>query len=232
MNIYKLQQKRRTKIGNLAFSKVGIYIVVLTFLLLFFFIDLGSYANVFIAVFVLSLLALILFREIRLQKMYELEIDDNSVTQRKANTLTVKIYFTDIEYIFVLEKGAILIKQKNAANNILVPPGIANKEEIISRLGQIMPITKPEKEFVHYRTIMLSVSLITAGLFLLFIFSKTNLVIITAGVILLTIIISAFIFIPKSYFFDKKMKQSRFLMILPFATILAKLVIAIQQLLR
>jgi len=162
MNIFKLQQKKRTKIADLAFSKVGIYIIVLIFLLLFFFIDLGSYANIFIAVFVLSLLALILFREIRLQKMYELEIDDNSVTQRKANTPTVKINFTDIEYIFVLEKGAILIKQKNAANNILVPPGIANKEEIISRLGQIMPITKPEKEFAHYRTIILSVSLITA----------------------------------------------------------------------
>ena len=230
MSIYKLQKSQNGLLDKL-FSKAGIIIFAFLVLVLIFFFGTGSYSNFFIYAFVLAIVVLSFYRGMRLQRKYEVEINSTSIIQRKSTAPTMIINLSDIEYILALKNGGILIKQKDSENHILIPAGIENKEDIINTLDSVIPVTKPVKEFPNYKWLILSVMLLTVGLFYLFIYSSNKLLIISTGPILLAIHIWGFISIQKTDLVDKKIKLSGYLIILPFITVLWKTAVSILDLL-
>lgn len=234
MSEYRLQQTSESKFLDTVFSTAGVICVLVLAMVCIYFVDMGSYSNLFTIGLVITVVGMSYYRGIRMQKKqinsFVLTLDDTSVTQRKANVTPLTINYSDISYILALKKGDILIRQKDSTNHILIPQGIENKDKLINRLELVMPITKPTKEFTHTKELTVGIIILTVGAFYLFVTSTNPLLVIPLGIVLLGVLIFSFIFTQKSKLVEKKIKRSSYLIILPFLSILFKTVVVILQL--
>jgi predicted membrane-bound mannosyltransferase len=109
----------------------------------------ASYGNLHFVVPALLVCAAIgLWGSVRRQRKrwasYELVIDEDTITRTQNNVPTITITKDEIQYMVESAKGVIVIK--SLINNwmIMIPAGIANREDLISILAGLGEIQHPD----------------------------------------------------------------------------------------
>jgi hypothetical protein len=89
-------------------------------------------------------------RQRKLWATYELVINEDTIIRTQYNMPTITISKNEIQYIVESDKGIIAIKPVNINQMIIVPAGIANREELIETLAGFGEIQHPEQRRKKY----------------------------------------------------------------------------------
>jgi hypothetical protein len=108
-----------------------------------------SYGNLHFVVPALLICAAIgLWGSVRSQRKrwasYELIIDEETITRIQNNTPTISITKDQIQYMVESAKGIIVIKSLINNQMIMIPAGIADRDELISILAVFGEIQHPD----------------------------------------------------------------------------------------
>ena len=83
-------------------------------------------------------------RQRKLWATYELVIIEDTIIRKQNNIPTITISKNEIQYIVESDKGIIAIKSVNSNQLIIIPAGIAHREEMINELAGFAEIQHPE----------------------------------------------------------------------------------------
>lgn len=113
---------------------------------------------------------------------YILTVSNNSITREQANTPTISIYFNDITSIAKYKNGSIIIRSKDAADQIIVPAQIDHYEEFESLIAGINPVNteNSQPQLQKYTTLL---SLVNVACMICVYVSNNNLLVGVTGTV-------------------------------------------------
>ena len=159
---------------------------------------------------------------------YRLTIADDSIIREIDKTPSITILKKDVREIIQQSNGSIAIVGMSKLNAIGVPTNIERKEELVSLLAEIKPLTvKTSASWLVKFQLPITV-LVIALLFSSFYFD--NKVISAIGIIAFCVLmISSFVVIQKSKHFDQRMKRMSYIMLIPFIAMLYAAVVKLME---
>lgn len=152
---------------------------------------------------------------------YKIELLDNSIKKYQKNTPVIEIQKAEVVSIIEAVNQGITITTNNSANNIYIPASVEGYSELKESLSEWMDITVKEKNNSQLINIVSSVgTLIALAVVLL---CERLYIVIPVGIIMILGFLWTLVMIQKNPHLDTRVKKSSFILILPIAMILLRI---------
>ena len=158
--------------------------------------------------------------------MYEsfrLTITQDEVIREQFNTPNITIPRNSVKEIIKVKNGVIAIIGESKLNAIVVPAQVEQPEELERLLSEITPITV--KTVTPWPQKLMLPAMLT-GMLLLFggLTAENILLFSVSGLGVLALLIAGFIVIQRGKNFDRRMKRTSYIILVPFLSILAMII--------
>lgn len=142
---------------------------------------------------VVGLLAYILFKNIRKQRViwdsFELQVDDQTITRKQANMAELTISKEEIQGVLQATDGSLIIKGPNPGELIITSGSLENQDQLLAWLTETVDITEREQHLFERFGMLLP--LLFLGLMMATIFASDPWIVIPAA----TLSIGFFVFV-------------------------------------
>jgi hypothetical protein len=162
-------------------------------------------------------------RQQKLWNSYRLIFDKDKISRVQDDVPTITISKSDITEITESPQGHIQVKSGSRHNIIVIPPAIADRDELILALGEFGPLVKQETKNKWAPAI----PILLAILMIVFFVSKQQLVIVSTGIILFFGLLWSFFEIRRSKLVDQRTKRSSWFIFLVLTVIIVKVLTAL-----
>lgn len=136
---------------------------------------------------------------------YQLTINDENVIQTQAGFPDMEIPKAEIREVIEFLGGAIIIKTALQESFIAIPSAINDREDVLRELSSIVEISRQQTS--RYGIYNLLTSIITFGLMVLHFTTRTKVILIITGVILVLGLAYSYATIQNSSHVDQKTKR-------------------------
>ncbi len=158
---------------------------------------------------------------------YRLSLESNLISREQLNTPSVSIYINEIEKIIQYPTGALVIKSKNTNDQIIIPAKMENYDDLVQELNKIHPIQVGGTSSTAWRIKSILASVSGCAL-MVCVYTQTNKVVVSvSGILLLGILVWGLVEIQKSKQLDTRIKRMSWWVILPFLSVLAKVIMCL-----
>jgi hypothetical protein len=151
---------------------------------------------------------------------FEIIIDDDTITRTQNNVPTITIKKEDVREILESRQGGIALKTDQRIDTIHIPKYVENREELLAILADLKQV---KKQPANYNFSPLIAVALAIGLFVTFSLTKTLLIILITGLILVILLTWGFIEIQRSKLIDSKLKRGSFLFIFLLLSIVLRM---------
>ena len=163
-------------------------------------------------------------RQGQIFESYRLTITEHEITREQLRTPTITIAKASVKEIVKGSNGAFVIRGDSRLNAIIVPAQLERREDLQAILAEIQPIiTKTSTPWLAKFLLpiaMLFVVLIFAGFI-----NENKIISGISGLALAGLMLWGFIVIQRSKQFDRRLKRLSYVILIPFLSILAGVVL-------